>query len=197
MSILSGCRSIFAISLLLAASLAGAAPPAVPYSGALITGVPHVKQEPDFCGEACVAMWMTKAGHPVSQDWVFDQSGVDPALARGCYTAELARTLTRIGFQPGPVWTGLPGHDPAGLAEAFRGLVEDLGRGIPSIVCMRYDGTPDAPEHFRLVLGFDAEKDQVIYHEPAQAKGAYLRMARARFLRLWPLAIRDGTRTVI
>ena len=37
---------------------------------------------------------------------------------------------------------------------------------------------PDTTEHFRLVLGYDAETDEVIYHEPAEADGAYRRMPR-------------------
>jgi hypothetical protein len=38
-----------------------------------------------------------------------------------------------------------------------------------------------------LVLGYDSKKDEIIYHEPAEAAGAYRRMKRAKFLELWPL----------
>lgn len=49
-----------------------------------IDGVPHIRQKPDFCGEACVAMYLQKLGQDVDQDYVFDKSGLDPNEARGC-----------------------------------------------------------------------------------------------------------------
>src|SRR5439155_6951305 len=64
---------------------------------------------------------------------------------------------------------------------------KDLLAGVPSIVCMHYGDGPRSPEHFRLVLGYDARADEVVYHEPAEDHGAYRRMKRARFLYLWPL----------
>ena len=44
----------------------------------LIKGVPHVVQKPDFCGEACAEMFLRKLGKRMDQDYVFDQSGLDP-----------------------------------------------------------------------------------------------------------------------
>ena len=132
--------------------------------------------------------YLTKLGHRIDQDDVFDQGGVDPELGRGCHTKELSRALTRIGFQPGTVWFSVPAARAAAELEAhFRALHADLMAGVPNIVCMRYDDTPDATEHFRLVLGYDATTDEVLYHEPAVADGAYARMARPLFLQLWPL----------
>ena len=74
-----------------------AAPPKVPatYKSVQIQDVPHVRQKPDFCGEACAAMYLQKLGRPVDQDYVFDQSGLDPMEARGCYTKELAAALRK------------------------------------------------------------------------------------------------------
>ncbi|MEM7396654.1 MAG: hypothetical protein AAF492_30355, partial [Verrucomicrobiota bacterium] len=56
---------------------------------------------------------------------------------------------------------------------------------------------PNATEHFRLMLGYDADKDDVIYHEPAEAGGRYHRMSRRQFLKLWPLKYRETEWTVI
>jgi hypothetical protein len=67
----------------------------------------------------------------------------------------------------------------------WRALNADLSRGVPSIVCMHCDNSPHTTEHFRLVLGYDPASDEVIYHEPAEAGGAYRRMPRQRFLGLW------------
>ena len=164
----------------------------------LIRGVPHVHQKPDFCGEACLAMYLNRLGKSVDQDWVFDQTGVDPRLGRGAYTAELVRAARRIGFDTGDVWYKVPAANAAaGLDAQFRALHADLGRGIPSIVCTRYDDRRGSSEHFRLVLGYDARRDEVVYHEPAVAAGAYQRMKRAELLKLWPLHYERDTFTVI
>jgi hypothetical protein len=151
-----------------------------------IDGVPHIQQAPDFCGEACAAMYLQKLGYTVSQNDVFDATGVDPSLGRGAYTNELARALTRYGFDVGTVWTRIsPSEGNAGVEREWRSLFADLSRGVPSIVCMHYDASPHTTEHFRLVLGYDPSTDEVIFHEPAEADGAYRRMPRPRFLALW------------
>ncbi len=153
-----------------------------------IDGVPHVRQKPDFCGEACAEMYLRKLRVPLDQDAVFDLSGLDPVLGRGCYTRDLIRALRTIGFDTGSVWSEIPVRDATSkLNEAFAALHADLVAGVPSIVCMRYDDRPDPTEHFRLVLGYDAGTDDVLFHDPAIADGAYRRMARSQFLKLWPL----------
>lgn len=163
--------------------------PAAPVlASVLIRDVPHVRQKPDFCGEACAAMALNRLGISVDQDWVFDQSGLDPAEGRGCYTKELAAALKSIGFRVGPVWHQVSSaRRSEELASLFAALHADLAAGVPSIVCMYYDRQPGTTEHFRLVLGYDAKTDEVIYHEPAEDRGSYQRMKRAEFLSLWPL----------
>jgi Papain-like cysteine protease AvrRpt2 len=173
----------------------GAAP--LDLASVKIAGVPHVKQRPDFCGEACAEMYLRKLKVPIDQDGVFDQSGLDPALGRGCYTAELARALNRIGFRTGAVWYPVPAQDSLpSLKVEFEALHADLQRRVPSIVCMHYDDEPKSPEHFRLVLGYDSQTDEVLYHDPAFARGGYLRMSRAKFLRRWPLKV-DGEKWTV
>ncbi|MEO7331723.1 MAG: C39 family peptidase [Minicystis sp.] len=174
------------------------APPAHPYAPALIPGVPHVRQKPDFCGEACVEMALGKLGRHTNQDQVFNASGLDPALGRGVYTAELRTALERLGFDPGPVFSTVNAASAAPEIEAqFAALHADLLAGIPSIVCMHYDDRPDASEHFRLILGYDPASDQVLYHEPAEDAGGYRRMPRTRFLGLWPLKYSDARWTLV
>ena len=113
-------------------------------------------------------------------------------------TQELDVALSRIGFDTGSVWYSVRARDAARqLAAHFAGLHADLKAGIPSIVCMHYDGQPQTTEHFRLVVGFDQQKDEVIFHEPAVAAGAYRRMKRTMFLELWPLKYRTDRWTVI
>ncbi len=191
-------RALPALLALVACVRADADPPgAGPLGDVLIRGVPHVRQKPDFCGEACVAMWLGKLGKPGNQDWVFDRSGLDPLLGRGVWSPELLRALTRIGFRAGPGYYAVAAGDARGLDQLFRALHADLTRGVPSIVCMRTGEGPGATEHFRLVLGYDAARDEIVYHEPAEDGGAYRRMSRARFLDLWPLKYAAESWTVI
>jgi hypothetical protein len=159
---------------------------------ALVDAVPHVRQRPDFCGEACVAMALQGLGHEVDQDMVFALTGVDPSLGRGAWTAELRHALLSLGFDPGPVWERL-GRAPtdADLDRAFTALHADLEAEIPSIVCMHYDESPNSGEHFRLILGYDPVSDELLYHEPAEDDGAWRRMDRRAFYRLWPLRGRE------
>ncbi len=172
-----------------------ASPPSSVDAGSLlIEGVPHIQQKPDFCGEACVAMVLGGMNRTGDQDWVFDQSGLDPALGRGVYAKELALALKRIGFDaPHPYKPAVTARQVQAELDA---MVADLEQGIPSIVCMHFEDAPRTTEHFRLVLGFDREVDEMIYHEPAEADGAYRRMPRKLFEKLWPLGP-DDARVVI
>ncbi len=168
------------------------------YRDALIKDVPHVQQKPDFCGEACAEMALRKLGHEMDQDYVFNQSNVEPAEGRGCYTPELVATLTGIGLKVGTVWFRSRAENlDKELETQWRALHEDLLKGIPSIVCTHFDDKPTTSEHFRLILGYDAGKDEVIYHEPAEKEGAYVRMSRAKFLKIWPLKINRENWTII
>ncbi len=169
------------------ASRAAGAVPAL--KSVLIRDVPHVRQKPDFCGEACAEMYLRKLGSSLTQDDVYNIAAVDPLLGRGCYTPELAAALEAIGFKTGTV--SFPVNAANARAEIdrrFAELLADLARGIPSIVCMRTGAGAGSTEHFRLILGYDAGADAVIYHEPADADdGAYLEMPREEFVDLWPL----------
>jgi hypothetical protein len=185
--------TLIALLLLLLSSCAddGALPA---YRSVLIAGVPHVRQKPQFQGEACAEMYLRKLGENIDQDYVFDRAGLDPSLGRGLYAAELTSALQHIGFEVGDVFS--PMRNESQLAVEFEQLHSDLLAGIPSIVCMHYSDDPGATEHFRLVLGYDARTDEIIYHEPATADGAYRRMARDKFLELWPLRGRELTGTI-
>ncbi|MCH8042187.1 MAG: C39 family peptidase [Planctomycetes bacterium] len=168
------------------------------YESVLIKDVPHVRQKPDFCGEACVEMVLRKLGKTYDQDYVFDASGLDPLLGRGCYTRDLTKAARAIGFDVGTVGRQVRVDHLKGDMEAqWAALHADLLRGVPSIICTRYDEQPETTEHFRLVLGYDAKTDEVLYHEPAADRGAYRRMARSKVLSLWPLKYDKKLWTVI
>lgn len=187
--------TIAAILILFTTSSADAA---TPYASTLIDGVPHVRQKPDFCGEACAEMFLTKLGRRMDQDYVFDRSGLSPLLGRGCYTKELSAALKRIGFEVGSTWYRVsPTNSVREMESQFATLHKDLKAGVPSIVCMHYNDRPNTTEHFRLVLGYDAKTDEVIYHEPAEDRGGYRRMKREMLLKLWPLKYNAKQWTVV
>ncbi len=164
----------------------------------LIPDVPHEVQKPDFCGEAAASMYLRALGKAYTQDDVFAMSGMDPARGMGVTTRELKASLENIGFDTGDVWYRVDvAHATRDLGSRFDELYDDLARGVPSIVCTHYDDSPNTTEHFRLVLGYDAERDEVIYHEPAVRAGAYNRMKRAQFLQLWPLKYERDEWTVV
>lgn len=164
----------------------------------LLKEMPHVRQKPDFCGEACVAMYLNKLGYRVDQDFVFDQSKLSPALGRGCYTRELKTALDNIGFSPGKVWHQIDvAESNAEMNKLFSDLYINLKAGVPSIVCTYFDDRPNTTEHFRLIVGYDAKEDLVIYHDPALDDGKFLKMSRAKFYKLWPLRYSDKKHTVI
>ncbi len=193
-----GTAGAYVLGAVLALFSGSCSRPSPAYRDVLIEDVPHVRQKPDFCGEACAEMYLRKLGKNMDQDYVFDQSGLDPALGRGCHTAELARALERIGFKVGRVWTKVNRARAAPEMESqWHALHADLLKGVPSIVCMRYDERANAPEHFRLILGYEARADEVIYHEPAEGDGAYRRMKRSLFLKLWPLEYGDKSWTLV
>lgn len=170
---------------------------AADYRDVLIAGVPHVKQRDDFCGEACVEMVLRKLGKKGSQDDVFNLSGLDPALGRGCYSADLQRTLDRIGFKTGDVFYHVDTARAAAGVEAQWNLVHaDLLAGIPTIVCMRFDASPNTTEHMRLIVGYDSRSDAVVYLDPADSGAMYRKMSRSDFLSLWPLKY-EATRWLV
>ena len=153
------------------------------FASVYIKDIPHVLQKPDFCGEACTEMFLKKLGHKVDQDFVFDQSGLDPLSGRGCYTRDLVKSLQTIRFDLGKCWYTISASESEkDLTALFSDLHRNLKRGIPSIVCTRFDFKPNTTEHFRLVIGYDNAKDQIIYHDPALSNGANLRMSRSDFL---------------
>jgi hypothetical protein len=154
----------------------------------LIRGIPHVKQRDDFCGEACAEMVLRKLGKKGSQDDVFNLSGLDPALGRGCYSADLKRALDRIGFKTGDVFYHVDSaRAEAGLEAQWNQLHADLLKGHPTIVCMRYDASLNTTEHMRLVVGYDPRTDSIVYLDPADRIASHRKMTRSEFLSLWPL----------
>lgn len=155
----------------------------------IIEGVPHVLQQPDFGGEACVEMVLKKLHHSGTQEWVFNLSGLSPLEGRGCEVTELVRALNNIGFDPGPVWYSIREKNwKTEIKGLWNSLVDDLVQGIPSIVIVRDKSASQPGDRWRawLIVGYDSRKDEVIYHSPAKKDGAYQRIGLEEFFEVWP-----------
>ena len=112
-----------------------------PESANVLTAIPFIQKRPDFGGEACVSMVLQGLGKDADQDFVFDQSGVDPMLGRGCVTRELVDAIQRIGFRTGESWYHFtPEQRPAAVARDWEMIVDDISRGVPSVACLSRDG---------------------------------------------------------
>jgi len=152
-----------------------------------LPNVPHVKQKPDYCGEACVEMALKHFGREGDQDDVFRWSGVPPELNRGAWTRELKVAVERGGFEPGPVWYTAPSRDPEPrMAALLDEALADLRAGWPSIFCMHYSSSPQTTEHFRLLVGYEDGGDTLVFEDPALESGPS-RFTRAKLFELWPL----------
>lgn len=190
-------KQILIITALFIPSIFAANSADAAYKSVIVKGIPHVQQKPDFCGEACAEMYLRKLGKQMDQDYVYDQSGLDPIHGRGCYTRELTRALQNIGFRVGRAAYSVAAGNEVQLEQQFASLHADLVGGTPSIICMHYDDQPETTEHFRLIVGYDSSTDEVLYHEPAVADGAHRRMKREMLLKLWPLKYSETQWTTV
>ena len=164
----------------------------------LIKGVPHVLQKPDFCGEACIEMYFKAAGQNVTQDDAFNASGLRPEKGRGCYAPELYKSIKALGMDPGIGWYAVnPAKYKSSLQALWDKVFFKLRTGVPTIVCTRYSNKPGSSEHFRLIVGFDRLKKEILYHEPAVKESPYQRMSLDDFFEIWPLKYRSNQWTAI
>lgn len=152
-----------------------------------LPNVPHVKQKPDYCGEACVEMALKHFGRPGTQDDVFKLSGTPPEENRGAWTRELKTAVEAAGFEPGQVWYEARASAPeAAMTEQLNEALSDLRAGYPSIFCMRYSTAPNTTEHFRLLVGYEDRGNTLVFEDPA-IDASPLELTRAKLFELWPL----------
>jgi hypothetical protein len=166
----------------------GCEPPSpIPQEVVGIRGIEFIAKKPDFGGEACVAMHLRNVGWKVDQDFVFDQSGLDPIEARGCNTSELVAAVKRIGIDPGEVWLPVDEANSAAMfAEQWKALKSDMESETPWVVCLQQE----AKQQFVLVIGFDLAQSQVYFYDPGETEKRVVKMAVRDFRSRWIL--RDG-----
>ncbi len=150
-----------------------------------IRDVPFVRNLQNMSGEACVEMYLRKVGHKITQKQVFNYSTVDPILGRPCNALELEAALMRMGFRSPESTEIINAGSRQSLEAAFQRMLNDYRNGRPSIVWIKSDRNTETGGNFVLFLGYNDEREQVIYHDPAHPAGRYVRMKKSEFLDLW------------
>lgn len=158
--------------------------------GIYIPDLVFVPKKPDFGGEACVTMFLNSLGCSIDQDYVFDRSGVDPVFGRGCTTVELVNAVNQLGIDPGPVWIKISRDQlDQNFSKEMENLQKDIADSIPWIVCLRNN----EEEKFVLVVGYDLEKQQILYHDPGIREGKFQRIELNEFKTRWTLSANDNS----
>jgi hypothetical protein len=131
--------------------------------------VTHVKQKPDYCGEACVEMVSEYLARKVTQDDVNKAGGLDGK--RGVYAEELEKAILQLKLKTAPVSAGFEYKTPEDMLLDFWQLVRDIDRNKP--VLLGFWANPDKKsekfnfDHFVLLVGYDLTKQSMIIHDPA------------------------------
>ncbi|MEM7457328.1 MAG: hypothetical protein AAF456_23535 [Planctomycetota bacterium] len=144
-----------------------------PETAVVLSRIPFVQKRPDFGGEACVCMMLQAMGESADQDFVFDQSGVDPMLGRGCVTRELVEAVRNIGFRTGETWFPYSEAQRAtAIQRDWEMISDDIEQGIPSVACLSREGI----DSFVLITGIDTSENEIYYHDPADLHGDHKKM---------------------
>ncbi len=143
--------------------------------------VPFFQQEKDGCGAASIAMvmqyWLKQRSQPAKADAdpIEIQRSLYSSEARGIYASDLEHYFQQHGFRTFVVrgtWDDLQHH---------------LEKGRPLIAALKPEsgrvGLPNAPLHYVVVVGLDAEQNIVLLNDPAQRK--LLKQARSTFEKQW------------
>ena len=137
-------------------------------------------------------MFLRKFGLNIRQEDIFSRCKVSPLQGRGCVSMELYKALKKMGFHPGDAFHSMNYKFARTTPEEQWDIIyKRLTRGIPTIVCMQYNRKTTYP-HFRLVLGYNALRKTVIFHEPNISKGSYREMKLSKFIELWTVYDEDG-----
>lgn len=137
--------------------------------------VPFIRQPPDGCGAASVAMVMqywARQEHQslnASEDVAAIQRQVLSRHLRGAAPTALERYLRSHGFVT------------FAIAGTWKDLEEQLGKGRPLIVALRPPG--QRALHYVVLAGIDSARNTVTMNDPAERK--LLTQERAGFERDW------------
>jgi predicted double-glycine peptidase len=144
-----------------------------PENGYLIQTVPFEKWlERNYCGPACLAMVLNywDGSRSFSQRKITDE--IYDSQSQATYNSEMVLYPRVNGFK----------------SYSFQGnlriLKDVVGKGIPVIVLTKTI-KQIAKGHYRVVIGYDEDKDQIIFHDPYF--GDRHAMASEDFMKVWEL----------
>jgi ABC-type bacteriocin/lantibiotic exporter with double-glycine peptidase domain len=140
-------------------------------SDAVWLDVPFIKQQPEGCGAASIAMvmqyWARQSGRSPDADATTIQRALYSRDARGIYASAMEKYLQQNGFQTFV------------LAASWSDLEHHLAKGRPLIVAIKPVG--ESALHYAVVAGVD--KDVLFLNDPARRK--LLKYPRSDFEREW------------
>jgi len=144
-----------------------------PEKGYLIQTVPFEKWlERNYCGPACLSMVLNywDEGRSFSQRKISEE--IYDSESQATYNSELVLYPRINGFE----------------SYSFQGnlqiLKDVVGKGIPVIVLTKTI-KQIAKGHYRVVVGFDEDEDQIIFHDPYF--GDRQAMTSKNFMKVWDL----------
>ena len=177
-----------------------------PRSVLRLNDVPFEFNRAQFSGEACLSMCLQSLGHETDADNVFDRSGVDPTLGRGCNGPELLDTAANFGCAAERIQKSFSASNRwKNLTKCWSHIKHNLKRDLPTIVLCQLasEFTSEPQLQFVLVVGFDEAEDQVLLHRPQMSDGEFVRVDRQLFLNQMSLPagangqqVSDGEMTV-
>lgn len=144
-----------------------------PEKGHLIQTVPFEKWlERNYCGPACLTMVLNywDETRSFSQRKISDE--IYDSESEATYNSELVLYPRTKGFES---------YSFQGSLQVLKDVV---GKGIPVIVLTKAI-KQIAKGHYRVVIGFDEDEDQIIFHDPYFGDRAA--MTRRDFMKVWEL----------
>jgi hypothetical protein len=135
--------------------------------------VPYIKQLPDYCGEACLAMAAAYFGKKIEQKKINQACGVKEK--RGAYSRELESGIKKLGFKTKtPYW--YPNKTDYDFYFDRNRLLKAIAENHPVLLGFWADYNDKTNEntwafdHFVLLVGYDLTKNSFLIHDPARKK---------------------------
>jgi tetratricopeptide (TPR) repeat protein len=144
-----------------------------PEKGHLIQKVPFEKWlKRNYCGPACLAM--------ILNYWDETRSFSQRKITDEIYDSEIQATFnSELVLYP-----RTHGFESYSFQGSLRTLKDVVGKDIPVIVLTKAI-KQIAKGHYRVVVGFDEDEDQIIFHDPYF--GGRMAMTSKDFMRVWEL----------
>lgn len=138
--------------------------------------VPYVKQSPEGCGAASIAMvmqyWLAQDGRPTDDraEAAYILRSLHSRAGHGIYASAMSQYLQGQGFRT------------FSFAGDWKMLQEHLLEGRPLIVALRASAM-DRGLHYVVIAGMDPQRELILMNDPAERK--LRKLDRATFEKQW------------